>query len=98
MHVFGTFQPENFLTLSNFDAFEADAFKFLVYYQVFMHKTGFPSAVFTLRCRKRPLIKEAFSIEFATLLCNAKYGHVQKQVFNALCTFYCSKRARSTIQ
>ena len=30
-HVFGTFQTENFSTLSNFDAFEADAFKVLVY-------------------------------------------------------------------
>ena len=28
---FGTFQPENFSTLSNFDAFEADAFEVLVY-------------------------------------------------------------------
>ena len=39
-NVFGTFQPENFSTLTNFDAFGADAFEVLVYSNLQLQRPG----------------------------------------------------------
>ena len=53
--VFGTFQPGNFSTLSNFDAFEADAFGVLVYFHnlgIFIQEMS-SSRFSALKCSNR---------------------------------------------